>query len=316
MIQSLVWLLWMLMAGPPSAPLGLAAGGAGPTELAAAEPALRHFADCVTPPGDLPFFYDLFTFRGEEGKTTIVASYAVEAGELHREKENGCSQYRLVVSLVLADTAARTVFRTDDSVTVRLDHSPRDEELLRTHLEVQAVPSATTLQRVIMSDVTTPGFGQLYHGPFPIPDYGGSQLMLSDLALGDPDVDGGWTRGDVTLALIPTGQVPPDDFDLFYEIYNLPRDHPYSTEIFVEPLDEGAGPTDDPSTEDLLVRFFGESTTRPDGTLPELRRVGFSQDGVGGGLNPGRYRLTVTVRDEVSGETAKRSRPFRIGPEH
>ena len=38
-----------------------------------------------------------------------------------------------------------------------------------------------------LTDVTRPGAGQLYHTPFAIPDYSGSELMLSDVAFGLPD---------------------------------------------------------------------------------------------------------------------------------
>ena len=40
------------------------------------------------------------------------------------------------------------------------------------------------------ADATTPGVGQLYSSPFPIPDYSGDHLMLSDIALGQLFGDG------------------------------------------------------------------------------------------------------------------------------
>ena len=48
------------------------------------------------------------------------------------------------VTLVLADTAVRSVFRTDDSVFVRLPRPLPGEHLLFTHIEVQAPPSGST----------------------------------------------------------------------------------------------------------------------------------------------------------------------------
>lgn len=262
---------------------------------------------CSEEPGNLPFFYDLYTFRGESDRTAIVASYAVEAGELRHEREDGCVQYRLVVSLVLADTAVGSVSRTDDSVTVRFERTPDDEEFVRAHLEVQAPPSASTLQRVIVSDVTTPGFGQLYHGAFPIPDYSGSALMLSDVALGEPDEEGGWRRGDVTLALLPTGNLPDGQFDLYYEIYNLPDGRDYVTEISIRRVLERDGEeVTDPSMPEVRTRFSGTSTAGPDAVVAELRSIESP-------LPPGDYRLSITIVDEESGERASRSRPFRIG---
>ena len=132
----------------------------------------------------LPFFYDLYTFRGHGRGTDVVAAFAVPAGRLQTEREGGSVRYRFDVTLVLADTARRSVSRTDDSVLVDLPRRLDDDHLLFTHIEVQAPPSRATLQRVIVTDATRPGIGQLYDSSFPIPDYSGSDLMLSDIALG------------------------------------------------------------------------------------------------------------------------------------
>ena len=251
--------------------------------------------------GPLPFFYDLYTFRGHANSTTVVAAFAVPVGRLEKEAFDGGVRYRFDVTLVLADTAQRSVFRTDDSVFVGLPRPLAGEHLLFTHLEVQAPPSGSTLQRVIMSDATTPGVGQLYGSSFPIPDYSGKHLMLSDIALGQPGAEVGWKRGAATLALLPTSQFPASAFDVYYEIYNLPTGTPYVTEIAVEHADDAwVGDRRRVST-----RFSGESAARADGTLPELRRVETS-------LANGRYRITVTIRDAVRGRTASRSRVFEV----
>ncbi|NIP80043.1 MAG: hypothetical protein GWM90_12785, partial [Gemmatimonadetes bacterium] len=108
------------------------------------------------------------------------------AGELRAERARRGIRYRFDVTLVLADTALRTVRRSDDSVFVALPRPLGDRHLLHTQIEVGARPTPHTVQRVIMSEATVPGVGQLYHSLFPIPDYGGSALMLSDIALGRP----------------------------------------------------------------------------------------------------------------------------------
>jgi hypothetical protein len=252
----------------------------------------------------LPFYYDLYTFRGENGQTTVVAAFAVPAERLQRERDDQGVRYRFDVTLVLSDTAIRSVTRTDDSVFVSVPYPLAREHLLFTHVELQAPPSASTLQRVVMTDATTPGIGQLYDSPFPIPDYTGTHLMLSDIAMGQPGVRGGWRRGDVTLALLPTSQFPGSSFDVYYEIYNLPFGHRYDTEISIESIDESdaARPAEDPP---VRTRFFGHSAAGTDATQIELRRVEAS-------LGRGRYRLTVRVTDEVSGQVASRSRIFRV----
>ena len=255
-------------------------------------------------PGPLPFYYDLYTFRGSGGRTAVIAAFAVPAGSLEQKEVESDVRYRFDVTLVVADTALRSVSRSDDSVFVDFPRPLRDQHLLFTHVEVLAPPSTATVQRVIMTDASTPGVGQLYDSAFPIPDYSGTQLMLSDIALGMPGVHGGWKRGDVTLALLPTSQFPASAFDVYYEIYNLPAEHAYATEIFVERLDDSdpARATDDTP---VRLRFSGESAARPDGSLPELRHVAAS-------LDRGRYRITVVIEDELTGETASRSRVFEV----
>lgn len=249
----------------------------------------------------LPFFYDLYTFRGKAGRTTVIAAFAVTAGRLEKKQDRDV-RYLFDVTLVLADTALRSVSRTDDSVVVNVPRALSREHLLYTHVEVQAPPSSSTLQRVIMSDANTPGTGQLYGSPFPIRDYSGSDLMLSDIALGQPGAEAGWRRGDVTLALLPTSHLPESSFDVYYEIYNLPFGNRYSTEVSIEPVDEFG---DGRSGSGVSLRFFGESSAGPDDSQNELRRVEAP-------LPKGHYLLTVTVTDEPTGRTATQSRTFRV----
>jgi hypothetical protein len=252
------------------------------------------------PAAPLPFFYDLYTFRGAGGQTDVVAAIAVQAGRLRREPEDNGGRYRFDVRFVLADTARGSVVRSIDSVYVSLPYALPRLHLLHTFVQVGAPPSTTTIQRVVMTDATRPGVGQLYDSPFPIPDYGGDRLMLSDVAFGLPDAREGWTRRGITLALLPTSQFPESAFDVYYEVYNLLAGSPYETEIAIAPLDAQG--------EVVRTRFLGESAAGADGSFGELRRVGSA-------LPRGRYRVTVTVTNRLSGETASRERSIAVrGP--
>ncbi len=124
--------------------------------------------------------------------------------------------------------------------------------------------------------------------------------MLSDLALGLPDAQGGWTRRGATLALLPTSEFPESSFDVYYEIYNLPSGTPYETAISIEPLDDS-----DNDNRVISTAFSGVSAARPDGSLGELRQVQSA-------LPKGLYRLTVTVTDQASGRTATSSRRLQV----
>jgi hypothetical protein len=255
----------------------------------------------VTP---LPFFYDLYTFRAEGGQTTVVAAFAVEAGNLKTKRVGDSDRYRFNVTLLLADTVLRSVTNRHDSVFVDLPRRVRDDDLLYTHIEVRAPPSRSIRQTVFMTDATEAGIGQMYWEYIQIPDYSGTELMLSDVAVGQPDAQIGWERGGATLALLPTRQVPSRAFDVYYEIYNLPAGNPYTTEIMVERL---AARSDERAEdhEPIRLRFAGESTAADDGTLPELRSVGTP-------FSKGRYRITVTIEDLATGQAATRSRTFQV----
>jgi hypothetical protein len=292
-----------MLAAISASGLGLDAASRepGPSEALAGLPGAEIRRGPVRP---LPFFYDLYTFRAEAGRTTVVAAFAVEAGSLQTKRVGDNDRYRFNVTLLLVDTVLRSVTNRHDSVFVDLPRRIRDEDLLYTHIEVQAPPSRTIRQTVFMTDATEAGIGQMYWKYIQIPDYSGNELMLSDVALGQPDAQIGWERGGATLALLPTHQVPSRAFDVYYEIYNLPAGNPYTTEITVE------GVADSPSEiaqdrEPIRLRFAGESTASEDGTLPELRRVGTP-------FSKGSYRITVTIEDLTTGRTATRSSIFEV----
>src|SRR5688500_5830793 len=107
----------------------------------------------------LPFYYDIYTFRGSAGMTDVVASFSVPAGRLESERVGRRTRYRFDVSLVLTDSARDVVIRTDDSVYVEVRRPLDNDHLLFTHIEVAAEPSGVA-QRVIMSDATAAGSGQ------------------------------------------------------------------------------------------------------------------------------------------------------------
>lgn len=260
-------------------------------------------AEAGTAARPLPFFYDLYTFRDDDSTdaTTVVASIAVEAGRLRRERIQGQSQYRFDVRFVLADTAVRSVSNTEDSVFLSMPVPLSSQHLVHTYVEVEAAPSEATIQRVIVTDAARPGTGQLYSSDFPIPDYSGSELMLSDIAFGLPDATGGWTRRGVTLALLPTSQFPASAFDVYYEIYNLPAGTPYETELSIQSLGDEGEEVGTP----VRTLFSGDSRARSDHSVSELRRIASA-------LPRGQYRFSVQVRDQGRARVATRSRDFEV----
>lgn len=249
---------------------------------------------------DLPFFFDLHTFRGAGGATTVVAAVAVPVRGLRRERYAGSYRYRFDVRFVLADTARQSVVERIDSVFVTLPGLLGRDHLLHTVLEVEAIPSDHAIQRLVVTDASRPGIGQMYDGDFEIPDYAGDALMISDVAFGLPEAAGGWTRGDHSLALLPTSQFPQSAFDIYYEVYNLPAGRPYDTEITVEPIDGS-----DMDGRRVQAAFSEQSMANDEAVATELRRLEST-------LPRGRYRLTLSVRDRVTSQVATQTRDFDV----
>ena len=298
MLRGLVPILWILAATPAGYGSDSDPGNAG---LEGASARMSHGDPPVlAAPASLPFFYDLYTFRGSAGLTTVVAAVAVPVRRLRAERVDRRVRYRFDLRFVLADTARLDVYHTEDSVFVSMPRALARQHLLHTYVEVEAPPSTATVQRVVVTDAARPGVGQLYSTPFVIPDYSGTELMLSDIAFGLPDAKTGWTRRGATLALLPTSQFPESSFDVYYEIYNLPSGNRYETEFSFQPID-------DSDVQDRAVRalFSGESKANEDGSVAELRHVASA-------LPKGRYLFTVTVRDLTSGQVAARSRTIDV----
>lgn len=259
---------------------------------------------------DLPFYFDLYTFRGNEGRTNVVAAVAVPVERLGKSDAATNPSYRVDLSLILVDTASRKVIRQDDSVAIATTRAFTNDDLFRMHVEVAVPPSNTTVQRVIVSDPSEPGIGQLYGGPFPIPDYAPGKLMMSDIVLAEPRVEGKWKRGNVALALVPTGRFKGGSFKVFYEIYNIEKNSAYTTEIEIEPIQRSAGQRIKQlfgSKGRIALKFDGVALDVENGTLQELRQVDAP-------LPQGRYRMRITVRN-ASGEIVKGERVFVVPEE-
>jgi hypothetical protein len=238
----------------------------------------------------------------------VVAAVAVPVERLQKRDIALASAYRVDLSLILVDTASRRVIRQDDSVALNATRAFKNDDLFRMHVEVAVPPSSTTLQRVIVSDPSEPGIGQLYGGPFPIPDYSTSKLMMSDIVLAEPRVEGRWHRGDVALALVPTGRFKGASFRVFYELYNIPDNTAYSTEIEIEALQKTTGQKlkrlFGANKGKISLKFDGVAVDVKNNALQELRQVDAQ-------LPVGRYRMRVTVRLE-NGETVKGERVFAV----
>ncbi|MBI4545810.1 MAG: hypothetical protein HY703_11485 [Gemmatimonadetes bacterium] len=260
---------------------------------------------------ELPFYYDLLTFRGAAGRTELVAALAVPGERLEASRAEGKTRYTLGMRLIVLDTATGRIARRDTVESFQADAPLKPGDYLRAHLSLEVSPSDSALYRVAVEVPGSPT-GQLYGGPLAVPDYSGDRLMLSDLVLAEADREGAWRRGDVSLAMVPPGQFPSSGaFRLFYEIYNLPAGVPYRTEIQVRPA--GRDGLLSPlrallgGKRGVQLGFEGVATSAAPNTLQEVRRVAAQ-------LHPGGYRLQLRITNLVTGQTAVRDRLFGVVP--
>jgi len=131
-------------------------------------------------------------------------------------------------------------------------------------------------------------------------------FAASDLVLGRVGSGLVWRRPDGDVPLNPLMVFPRDGtVELYYELYGLPQRASVVTHVAVAPQSRGS----------VFSRLFGrrggtrlEYTTQTDapGFSRVRQRIGLS------GLGPGRYVLSLTLRDAAGGSEVVRSQAFEI----
>ncbi len=259
---------------------------------------------------ELPFHFDVFTFRAPFGRTDLTAAFAIPAEGAAALEEQGRRVYPVALSIILQDTLTDDVTRRDTLVRIATAQPLHAGDFLRAHVTLPVLPSDNTVYRVVARSPVVDA-GSVFTGTTRLKDYTGAGLQVSDLVLASPDSAGDWERGDLKLAVtLPRRFQPGHPFTLFYEIYNLAADAPYRTHLTVDPV-QGGGALGS------VKRLFGggpphidlrfEDRARPDvtGALQELRRLGTD-------LPPGRYRMRITVTGVQTGERAESETVFEV----
>ena len=253
----------------------------------------------------LAFHSDVFTFRTPFARTDVTAAFAVPTRQLEAVAGSGGREYVLDLSLILTDTLQDLVTRIDTTRTVRV--ASADEPFVRTHVTMPVVPSEHTTFRLVASDAVG-NAGAVEEGSVRLRDYAGSRLQLSDVVLALPDSAGDWQRGPVELALLLPRSFGPDrPFTVFYEIYNLPADAAYVTEVTVTPAGGRGllGRIFGGGRDRIRLRFEGVAKPGADGVVQEIRELA-------GDLPAGRYRLEIEVTHRVTGESAGTATEFTV----
>jgi hypothetical protein len=260
--------------------------------------------------GDLPFYYDLYSFKGEGGGTHVTVAAAIPGTSVSASQIGAQFIYSLQASLILIDTATSAIVRKDTTYTLRSSRQLGANEHLRLHIDLPAQNSKSALHRVVLRDLVTPGKGQLYGGPADMKDFTTSALSLSDVVLAEPG-NGTWRRGDATLGLVPPRQfIEGQPLRLFYEIYNLPVSTEYRTEIIMQPVEGETGfgrikKLFGGGGNGVRTQFDGVAPAAHDGTIQELRQVTAQ-------VKPGKYRVTVRVTNLQNAQTVRSETMFVV----
>jgi hypothetical protein len=275
-----------------------------------AREAMRSDSYVPTWTADLPYYSDVFTFRTPEARTDLTAAFAIPAAGIEPRALQDGVEYAVRLSVIVTDTLLDVVTRRDTTHRMRFARALRDDELLRTSVSLNVQPSDDAMYRLVAGDSAS-GRGRMETGSSTIRDYADSGLMVSDIVLAHPDSVGEWKRGDATFALALPRQFEEErPFTVYYEVYNLSADAPYSTRIVVEPTERrgffsrlgslfgGGGAA-------INVRFDDVADPDADGVVAETRRLATD-------LAAGTYRMVVTI-STPGGESAVSESTFTVG---
>jgi GWxTD domain-containing protein len=253
---------------------------------------------------------DVFTFRTPLGRTEITAAFAVPVKDVQPMAASNGTRYALNLSLIVLDTLLGNVTRRDTSVVIETPLKLEPADYLRAHITMPVVPTQFAKYRLVVEDVVS-GNGETTADDKKLKDYANTdRLLISDIVLAAPDSAGDWQRGAQHLALaLPRTFEPSHPFTVFYEIYNLQKNEPFTTHIAVTPLGSAAGRRIKDilgsSAQPIQVSFDAVAATDANNVQQEVRQLASS-------LPPGRYRITVEVTGSVSHRTATADVEFTV----
>lgn len=258
----------------------------------------------------LPVVYDLITFRSRDGGTESIVPVAIGGAGLVPDTSGGQATYAVAVTMTLGGLDGNVAI-VDTLYRVSSERPLRPGENIRLYLPVRNAPAGGVQQRLTARDANAPGTGITVGGPAEVPSFRGAALSISDLAFSEPGDDGRLRRGSAAIELVPGRRFAAGaEFRLFYELYGLGPGAEYTTRLSLERSEaNGAWATVDRllgrSGAPIAVEFDAVAAPEPDGVVRELRTLQPE-------LEPGRYRLTVTVTDTSGAATALRSGVFHI----
>ena len=256
----------------------------------------------------LDFYYDLAGFRGAGGLTRLDVAYALPSEAFSKHTRS-----ILKLSAALTSPSHDRVYRK----AVRVQGVEQAETgLLFTELLSLDVPPGTYRLTVKAQNHSANKTG-IYKQEMHIASYAGETLQISDLALaaeiGEAIGESRFQKGDLEVVPLPTRTFEADQqLGVYYEIYNLKPDpfgqRRYRVTVHVKSEAEAAG----------IRRLLPGSVSKPEVSLTYEQLAGNATEQIHLFVDltrvlPGRNRLTVTVEDMVSNQTATREAVFQYG---
>lgn len=262
----------------------------------------------------LPFGHGVYAFRGSRGGADVVFAATVPARSANALVDGTGELAGLLSAILLPDSG--DVIRTDSAFRTPLPgrlHAMAGENdaLALLHAKIEGAPGDASYEyRMTLSDPSRYA-GTTIGGHIELPALEG--FALSDLVVAPVGAIGSLHRGGIAVALAPFRVYAPDEsFRLYYEVYGLPEDTPYATEIEIAPVREGVI--------DRLRALLGDEAglrLRFEGRAPpphetfgaqELRTLAL------GGVVPGLWRVSVVVTDLTTGRAVARETTLDVGP--
>jgi GWxTD domain-containing protein len=245
----------------------------------------------------------VYAFRGDEGTTSLTAAVLIPGERFTPAQRNGVLVYPMSLSLIVIDSVTGRISRADTKPTFRADQTVAKGKWFRATVDLKgATPTQQGDYRVIVENTANTSQGDVRAGSQKVPSFAGSNLMLSDLVVGESG-DGRWKRGKTEVSLIPTHQIEHGkQFKLFYEIYNLPPSTKYRTSIMAVPKASGG-------ITGAIKSVFGKSKSVEltfDDTAGESNGIYGQQEirSIAADMDAGEYDLIVTITNTATQASA------------
>ena len=269
----------------------------------------------------LDYAFDITTFRGAGDKTVMELAYSIPVWQFGEVTDGQGLKTFLNNQATLRDSVFSPAFNQKfrfgpiERPQRKLSSDQARVSAYTLAVDVQVPPGQFTAA-VEMNDEASRRIG-VYERPVTVPDYRGSNLMISDLKLStgitQADQPGPFVRQGLNIVPHPLraygrGQL----VYVYYEVYNLEQDEAgrtsYETNYEINPegmpdtrsrFDGRPGRSGDQQTVVLTYEDEGEASEEAEYTAIDTAD-----------LTPGVYVLNVTVEDRQTGERAARSTSF------